>query len=28
VASLYDVWWNAIARAIESDSASDRIPIL
>ena len=28
VAGLYDGWWNSIQRAIESDSASDRIPIL
>ena len=28
VANLFDDWWNAIRRAIESDSASDRIPSL
>ena len=28
VADLYDEWWNAIRRAIESDSAAERIPSL
>ncbi|TMP96015.1 MAG: phosphoribosylformylglycinamidine synthase subunit PurL [Verrucomicrobia bacterium] len=28
VADLYDDWWNAIRRAIESDSAAERIPSL
>jgi phosphoribosylformylglycinamidine synthase II len=28
VAELHDGWWNAIARAISSDSAPDRIPSL
>jgi phosphoribosylformylglycinamidine synthase len=28
VADLYDDWWNAIRRAVESDSAAERIPSL
>ena len=28
VTDLYDDWWNAIQRAVESDSSSDRIPSL
>src|SRR6266403_1331321 len=28
VADIYDDWWNAIRRAVESDSAAERIPSL
>ena len=28
IADLYDDWWNAIKRAVESDSSAERIPSL
>jgi hypothetical protein len=28
VVDLYDGWWNAIRRAVESESSSERIPSL
>jgi hypothetical protein len=28
IAELYDNWWNAIRRAVESDSSAERIPSL
>jgi hypothetical protein len=28
IADLYDDWWNAIRRAVESDSSAERIPSL
>jgi len=28
IAGIYDDWWNAIQRAVESDSSAERIPSL
>ena len=28
IVDLYDDWWNAICRAVESDSLAERIPSL